>query len=254
MPTKMIVTDLDGSLLRTDRTISRYTASVFHNCSENGIIVVFATARPIRAVKMLNLDIGNDAAIFHNGAVIAIADNAHHHIGVEPEATKALLLQTAKCFSDMGLSVEIDDVLYANFDVSTIWSNTTAIMSDFTDLPDIPADKIIFGTAESDEVCEIASMLPDDLYSEIAENQILMVMNKNARKRNAVKKVAEYYGIPLSDIVAFGDDFNDIEMLHDCGIGIAVANAIDEVKAVADYICETNDNDGVAKWLEENVL
>ena len=100
MPTKMIVTDLDGSLLRTDKTISRYTASVFHRCRENGVIVVFATARPIRAVKMLNLDIGDDAAIFHNGAVTAIADNAHHHIGIEPEATKALLLQTAKRFSD----------------------------------------------------------------------------------------------------------------------------------------------------------
>ena len=43
-------------------------------------------------------------------------------------------------------------------------------------------------------------------------------------------------------------------MLRDCGIGVAVANAIDEVKAVADHICDTNDNDGVAKWLEENVL
>ena len=43
-------------------------------------------------------------------------------------------------------------------------------------------------------------------------------------------------------------------MLRDCGIGAAVANAIDEAKAVADYICDNNDNDGVAKWLEENVL
>ena len=54
--------------------------------------------------------------------------------------------------------------------------------------------------------------------------------------------------------VAFGDDYNDIEMLRDCGIGVAVANAIPEVKTAADYICDTNDNDGVAKWLEERVL
>ena len=254
MPIKMIVTDLDGSLLRTDKSISKYTASVFRRCGDNGIIIAYATARPIRAVAMLDLDIKNDAAIYHNGAVIAIADIAHLHIGIEPKATKTILFQTAKRFNGMKLSVEIDDVLYADFDVSTIWTNTTAVMSDFTDLPDIAADKIIFGTADSDEVREIASMLPDDLYSEIAENQILMAMNKNARKRNAVARIAKHYGISLSDIIAFGDDFNDIEMLRDCGIGVAVANAIDEAKAAANYICDTNDNDGVAKCLEENVL
>ena len=254
MPIKMIVTDLDGTLLQTDKTISDQTASVFHRCREKGIMIVFATARPIRAVTMLKLDIGNDAAIYHNGAVIAIAYFAHHHIGIEPEVTKALLIQTANRFNDMKLSAEINDTLYANFDVSTIWTNTTAILSDFADLPDIPADKIIFGTAKSDEVREITSMLPDDLYPEIAENQILMVMNKNARKRNAVTKIAAHYGISLPDIVAFGDDYNDIEMLRDCGIGVAVANAIDEVKAVANFICDTNDNDGVAKWIEENAL
>ena len=135
MPIKMIVTDLDGTLLRTDKTISEYTVSVFHRCRENGIIIVFATARPIRAVTMLNLYIENDAAIYHNGAVIAIADNTHYHIGIEPEVTKVLLIQTAKRFSDMKLSAEINDTLYANFDVSTIWTNTTAILSDFADLP-----------------------------------------------------------------------------------------------------------------------
>ena len=97
-------------------------------------------------------------------------------------------------------------------------------------------------------------MLPDDLYSEISESQILMIMNKNARKRNAVIETAEYFNVSLSDIVAFGDDYNDIEMLRECGIGVAMENALDAVKAVAKYICDTNDNDGVAKWLEENVL
>ena len=46
----------------------------------------------------------------------------------------------------------------------------------------------------------------------------------------------------------------NIEMLRDCGIGVAVANAISEVKSAADHICDINDNNGVAKWLEENVL
>ena len=254
MPIKMIVTDLDGTLLRTDKTISEHTASVFNRCRDKGIIVVYATARAIRGVTMLNLDIRNDAAIYHNGAVIAIADHAHHHIGIDPKTTKTLLLQAAKRFREMRMSVEINDVLYSNYDVTRTWANTHAIPTDFTNLPDIPADKIIFTTAESDAVRELTSMLPDDLYSDISENRILMVMNKNARKRNAVARIAEHYGISFSEIVAFGDDFNDIEMLRDFGVGVAMANAIDEAKAVADYVCDTNDNDGVAKWLDENVL
>jgi hydroxymethylpyrimidine pyrophosphatase-like HAD family hydrolase len=53
--------------------------------------------------------------------------------------------------------------------------------------------------------------------------------------------------------VAFGDDLNDIDMLNHAGVSVAMGNALDEVKAVADYVCDTNDNDGLAKWLEENV-
>ena len=52
-------------------------------------------------------------------------------------------------------------------------------------------------------------------------------------------------------VVAFGDDYNNFEMKIDCGIGVAMGNAVDEVKAVADYVCDTNDNDEVAKLFEE---
>ena len=79
-------------------------------------------------------------------------------------------------------------------------------------------------------------------------------MHKDATKANAVAALSRYWNIAQSEIVAFGDDLNDIDLLTYAGVGVAVANALDEVKAVADDICDTNDNDGVAKWLEENVL
>jgi hydroxymethylpyrimidine pyrophosphatase-like HAD family hydrolase len=97
-------------------------------------------------------------------------------------------------------------------------------------------------------------MLTNELYAIITENQLLMVMNKNARKQNAIKEIAKHFGLTLFEIAAFGDDYNDIEMLRECGFGVAVANAIDEVKAAANYVCGDCDNDGVAKWLEENLL
>lgn len=60
--------------------------------------------------------------------------------------------------------------------------------------------------------------------------------------------------IPLADIVSFGDDLNDREMLQICGTGVAVSNAIQEVKEVADEVTLSNDEDGVAAWIERNIL
>jgi len=57
-----------------------------------------------------------------------------------------------------------------------------------------------------------------------------------------------------SEIVAFGDDYNDVDMLTDFGIGVAMGNAVGKAKAVADYVCLGNGEDGIAKWLEGNVL
>jgi len=78
--------------------------------------------------------------------------------------------------------------------------------------------------------------------------------NRDALKWNAAAAIAEYYKFSTDEFIAFGDDKNDLEMLAKCGTGIAVKNAIDEVKAAAKYICDTNDNDGVAKWIEERIL
>ena len=247
---RMIVTDLDGTLLRKDKTISEYTASIFQCCSNNGIKIVFATARPIRAVKMLGLNLHSDASVYHNGAVITIGDELFQETGIGYESAK-VLLHSAVRMKGMKVAAEIDDVLYANFDTSTVWPGVHAVRTDFAHLPEKSVDKIIFITADRCEISEIEKLLDEDLYWEISENEVLMVMNKNARKKNATSALASHFGISLSEIAAFGDDYNDIEMIRDCGSGVAVANAIDEVKAVADYICQSNDEDGVAKWIEE---
>ncbi len=251
---KMIVTDLDNTLLRRDKTVSEYTASIFCRCHDAGIKIVFATARPVRAVKRwLNINIENDACVYHNGAVIEIGSKLFKKIGIEYNITNNLLKE-AEQLHGIRAAVEINDVLYANFDASITWPGEDAAITDFRNLPKLPADKILFITAERTEIDIISELLGENLYWEVAENKVLMVMNKQARKRNAVKEIAEHYGLSFSNIAAFGDDYNDVEMLRECGIGVAVANAIDEAKAAADYICGDCDDDGVARWLEENVL
>lgn len=94
-------------------------------------------------------------------------------------------------------------------------------------------------------MCDMLGYTDEDLYR---------FANRDAVKWNAIKSVAEYFNINTESFVAFGDDYNDLEMLKKCGIGVAVNNAIDIVRFAAKYICDSNDNDGVAKWIEEYVL
>jgi len=254
MPIKMIVTDLDRTLLQTDKTISDYTANVLNCCRKKGIKIVFATARPKRTVKLFLERIPADALILHNGAVIYAGDKLIKNYGITSETKNNILLSISKDYPNASLSVEIDDVLYANFDVSLIWNYTQAIRTDFTDLPDKPADKIIIGVTSMEDVKRYSKYLTDELYIEMNDGKLGLIMHRNATKWRAIQIISHHFKINKNEIAAFGDDYNDIEMLKNCGVGVAVENALDEAKAVSDFVCESNDNDGVARWIEVNVL
>lgn len=87
----------------------------------------------------------------------------------------------------------------------------------------------------------------------VSRDNLAMIMHREATKCNGVLEVAKQFNISKREIVAFGDDINDKEMLLSFGLGVAMGNSIDEIKMIADYICDTNDNDGVAKWLEKKM-
>ena len=79
----------------------------------------------------------------------------------------------------------------------------------------------------------------------------LEVMDLKGSKSNAVKFVSDRLGLDKSEIIAMGDNYNDIEMIKYAGMGVAMGNAPDEIKAIADYVTDTNNNDGVQKALEK---
>ena len=251
---KMIATDLDGTLLRYNKTISRYTASILRRCIDKGIKIVIATARPIRAVKMLEIPIIFEASIYHNGAVI---DDGHEnilHFGIPSQSIQDIVAIAFQNDAKARVFIEINDNIYGNSDASDLWPGTEVNLTDFSNLPLGPADKIILIESDMHKIETIRKTLPKNLYLETSENTVGMIMNKDATKKNAIKQLCKMFSMSQDEVVAFGDDYNDIKMLEFCGIGVAVANAIDEVKAVANFICGTNEHDGVAKWIEENIL
>lgn len=248
---KMIVTDLDGTLLREDKTISERSLHAIMSCRAKGIKVIFATGRGGSADAFAPIELF-DGYIFMNGAIAYIGDKLIYSKLMQIEKVRDLLVAA----NDAGIntSVERNGIHYANFNVTKKWPWIPYYEeTDFRKL-DIEVEKAS-AIAETPEVRELVTKyMPDGAYAVFSRDDLAMVMHKDAVKSKAVAAMAEYWNIRRHEIVAFGDDINDSDMLRYCGIGVAMENALDEVKTAADCICESNDNDGFAKWIEENVL
>ena len=247
---KMIVTDLDGTLLKDDKSISTYTENVIRKLRNRGILFVVATARPIRAVKTFLPWVNYDAAIFHNGAVVMDHEALLKKFGIKDSGK--LINAILNDNPNYKIAAESNDVMYSNFNAGEIWPGIDYIKtSDFRELEHSYAEKVIVDAHTAEEMNRLKKYMTDDLYLLPSENRIITIHNIQSTKMNGIKTLAERYGISLNQIVAFGDDYNDIDMLSSCGIGVAVENALPEVKKAAREITESNEQDGVAKWLEQ---
>lgn len=266
MKIKMLVLDLDRTLLREDKTVSDYTLKILDKCKKMGIIIAIASARPKRAAQVIAKLIDCDKIVCLNGAMITIGEKVIATNKIDGKIAHNLILKIIEKFPSSKVSAEINDFIHANFDLNEFFNDTSnVIKTDFNEILQKSVetdfinnfndvDKIIFGVENADEINEIKTMLPEGVYTSIANGYLLQIMSDEATKINGVKALAQYYNISIDEIAAFGDDYDDIGMIRECGHGVAVANAIEDVIKVADYITESSNNDGVAKWIEKNIL
>jgi Cof subfamily protein (haloacid dehalogenase superfamily) len=262
---KMIVTDLDETLLHSDKTISVFTEETLLKARHAGIKVVLATGRPKRLSIGYHNRLQSDALICHNGNYIfSGGESVGSFAGISNKEAARILSILQEKYPAKKLSVEIDDRIYANFDVALLWGSmeneskilkSSAVLSDFTDLPDAAADKILIELDSEKEYREVWDLLTPELYAQPADGgSVCVVMNKSTSKFNAIRQLAELWDIPVSQITAFGDDHNDVEMIRGCGIGVAMENAVPEVREAADVITGTNNADGVAEYIRSRLL
>lgn len=247
---RMIVTDLDRTLLKSDKTISENSLEIFEKCRQKGIKIVIATFRSIRSASDYYSLLKCDAAAYHNGAVAYIGDELICSEKIKNDDVVSILHGIETIFPESTLSVEIDEKIYANFLDMPIEFTFT----DFNDLPKMSAEKIIIGGIDLDKEAEIKKLIPDYLYTEQAGNKFIIIMNKRASNHSAVMKIADVFGIDRDEIIAFGDDYNDIGMIKNCGFGVAVFDANEKVKEAADYLTAGCDEDGVAEFLKKYIV
>ncbi len=257
MAIKMIVTDLDRTLLRDDKTISPYTAGTLEKLHASGVPFVIATARPTRAVRKTMPWLRYDGAVFFNGAVVTAGGESLRAYKIDGalDIVRAILRDKP----ETQLSVEMEDYLYSNMPPESLgdWGSDYGYTRDFHENAGRQVEKILISSENIQPEGwerEYERYIPEDLYMQMSEGTLLMVMNRQATKLNGIRLLAERYGVGLGEIAAFGDDVNDIEMLTACGVGVAVGNALPEVKAAADEVCGSNEEEGVARWIWGNVL
>lgn len=251
---KMIVTDLDGTLLKTDKSISENTKAILNRCREAGIKIVYATGRGGSAERVAPNEYF-DGKITMNGAVAKVDDVIVYSRLIPYQTARPVLMRCHE--RRIQITSEISGMHYSNFVVSDIWPLITNYeVVDFAHHK-LDAEKIYMPNPTHEVKLFIEQLLSDELYFVVTADgtgQLGQIMHKDATKSKAVSALAQHWNISQSEIVAFGDDLNDIDMLSYTGIGVAMGNSFNDVKVVADYICDTNDNDGIVKWIEERIL
>lgn len=247
---RAIITDLDRTLLRTDKSISEYTKNVIERCHERGILVLAASARPPREIERYNEMLSFDAVTAMNGAIVRCPDG-ETRFTIPRESGERIIAELMR-FDDIFLSIETSDGLYSNRDIP-VWK--PKIYKDFPHLPDnIELYKILV-SSESEEIYRnIELCLTEDVYHTIANKVIIQIMSDGATKFKGVELMLSSFGVLPSEAVYFGDDHDDIGPIRACGVGVAMANSVSSVLEAADAVTDDNDNDGVAKYIENHIL
>ncbi len=250
----IILSDLDGTLFRDDKSISDFTKETIRQAQAKGILFGICTSRAkINAVKFLD-GIEPDILITNGGGIVYYRNEKIYNCEFTVEEIRKLIAAAFEVFGkDIVISADNEHALYSNSREELgdkFWT-----FNDFSDFRET-CMKMCIESLDKEKVEKVVSVIGLDEIDYLPFSDIpwYKLSKKAATKEKAIEALCRHLNITSSKIAAFGDDFNDIGMLKLCGKGIAMENAIEEVKKAAASVCASNENDGVARWIEKNLL
>jgi Cof subfamily protein (haloacid dehalogenase superfamily) len=258
---RLLAIDLDGTLLPPDHIITQRTHTILQRAARAEIRIVIATGRvPTIFRSLLGQLPLNAPQITSNGAaIIDLQTNCVMHEQFVPaaavlpaiEALRSLDLQICYYTSK---HLYMEKPFYATYE-SNYLANIAAIeIDDITSIAQQPCLKLgAFGDVSSIRAkrLQLERLFKGQLYVTQTSPRWLEILHPDVSKANALKIIVQSFKIKPEEVLAIGDNHNDIEMLRFAGLGIAMGNAHDEVKSVADYVTLKNTEDGVAVALEK---
>jgi Cof subfamily protein (haloacid dehalogenase superfamily) len=265
---KLIALDMDGTLLTTDKKVSQRTEAAIKAAEAKGVKVVLASGRPLiginRYLEELELIKGEDYVLSFNGGLVLNTK------------TEEIVSKVSLKGSDLKYIYEISRELNINIHAfsakdglitpknSQYTEHEAEIngidinIKNFNEVDD-NEDIIKVMMIDPQEILDPAiERLPKEVYDKYSVFKsspfFLEFTHKEVDKGLGLKRLGEYLGIKKEEIIACGDAGNDLSMVKYAGLGVAMDNAVPEVKEAADYITASNDEDGIAKVIEKFIL
>ncbi|WP_010238773.1 Cof-type HAD-IIB family hydrolase [Clostridium arbusti] len=263
---KMICLDIDGTLLNSKHEISERTKEVIKIVSnERQIPVILVSARMPKGILFLQEELEiKQPIICYSGALIMDRNNNVLSKDIISAHNLEKLWEIA-CNEKVHMSLYKDDEWYVE-DLD-YWAkqesditNITPIITDFNELIKLWKDEItgpnkILCMSEPDAINSLKEKIKDyDLNIYPSKPTYLEIMPMKASKTSAIDVLRRRFNIEQNEILAMGDNYNDMDMIEYAGVGIAMGNAPDRVKKCANKIALTNDEDGVAEAIWAWVL
>lgn len=253
----LIAIDSDGTLRHSDGSISTRTKKIIEKLVIKGNIVTICTARPRYHTLKISEEVGiNRFLISSNGT--EVYDNLNNEIiysaYLSPKYCKKIYLD----LENIGIRAIFvcDNIEYA----TQFIRNDSQILLNENNIDNMLAKNIkqimIIGK-NKEKIKKYKSKVEKynlniiDTSNDAKEEIWFSIISNKASKGIALKKLAEHLSIPICNTVAIGNDNNDLSMIKVARVGVAVENATDELKKEANYITDSNDDDGVAKYLEK---
>ena len=260
----LIALDLDGTLLKDDKTISAKTKNVLSKAREAGHVVMIATGRPFRSSEPYYKELKLDTPIVNfNGAFMhhpLDSSWGFYHDPLDIKVAKDIV-EACRSFQFHNIIAEVIDEVYFHYHDEKLldifgMGNPSVTTGDLRDyLKDSPTSLLIH--TEEDQLKQIRKHL-SDVHAEVIDHRswaapwhVIEIIKTGLSKAVGLKKASDYFNIPPERIIAFGDEDNDLEMLEYAGRGVAMGNAIDKVKNIANEVTLTNEQDGIGVYLSD---
>ncbi|WP_341718183.1 HAD family hydrolase [Micromonospora sp. FIMYZ51] len=261
---RLIASDIDGTLLRDDRTLSAHTAAVLARISAGGTPVVLVTGRPIRWLRLVYDQLAEPLpAVCANGAVVydPVNDEVLRADPLAPELLAEVARRLRAEVPGVSLAVEIVDGRQMRHEAHypLRWDADEAairVVEHPDELHSLPAVKLL-ARAEAHPDPDRFTQLVAEALTGLAEathssrSGLVEISAVGVTKAAGLAWYCHRIGVEAADVLAFGDMPNDVPMLTWAGRAVAVANAHPAVRAVADDVTSANSTDGVATYLEK---
>lgn len=241
---KAIVCDLDGTLLNSQGEISNKDSMSLKRMKRQGIKIYIATGRGEEAFAILD-GIEFDAIVLNNGMQIYYNSQQIYYKKLNKSIFRNFLEELKGSDVKLGIYMQIEEEEYALskgkfLDISEYL---------YDDLPEC-FDKMFLRTGKRQNLNFINNILPADYYIVHTRDGYSFIMPKGISKCSGIRKIIDLENIYMSQVLVFGDDENDRDLIRQSGIGIAMGNALEDIKKISDLVTKTNDEQGIAHMIQ----